>query len=71
MHAQIAKVWKPARGKLSLKQNEVRKLMELHAKIARDEDANGWGDETRAYLKSLIKAVRLISYRDTNQWQIR
>jgi hypothetical protein len=36
---------------------EVWKLMELHAKIAHDEDASEWDDETRAYLKSLIKNV--------------
>ena len=38
-------------------EDEVWKLMELHAKIAHDEDAKGWDDETRAYLKSLIKTV--------------
>ena len=34
-------------------EDEVWKLMELHAKIAHDEDAS----ETQAYLKTLIKAV--------------
>ena len=38
-------------------EDEVWKLMELHAKIAHDEDASGWDHETRAYLKSLIKTV--------------
>ena len=36
---------------------EVRKLMELRAKPAHAEDSGGWVDETRAYLKSLIKTV--------------
>lgn len=36
-------------------EEEVWKLMELHAKIAHDEDASEWDDETRAYLKTLIK----------------
>ena len=35
----------------------VWKLMELHAKIAHDEDASEWGEETRAYLKTLIKTA--------------
>lgn len=38
-------------------EDEVWKLMELHAKIAHDEDASEWDDETRAYLKTLIKIV--------------
>ncbi|MBT8433107.1 MAG: DUF1059 domain-containing protein [Gammaproteobacteria bacterium] len=38
-------------------QDEIWKLMELHAKIAHQEDANGWDDDTRDYLKSLIKTV--------------
>lgn len=38
-------------------EDEVWKLMGLHAKLAHDEDVNGWDDETRAYLKSLIKTV--------------
>ena len=38
-------------------EDEVWKLMELHAKIAHDEDANEWDDETRVYLKTLIKTV--------------
>lgn len=38
-------------------EDEVWKLMELHAKIAHGEDANEWDDETRSYLKTLIKTV--------------
>ena len=38
-------------------EDEVWKLMELHAKIAHDEDANAWDADTRAYLKTLIKVV--------------
>jgi predicted small metal-binding protein len=38
-------------------EDEVWKLMGLHAKIAHDEDANEWDDETLAYLKTLIKTV--------------
>jgi predicted small metal-binding protein len=38
-------------------EDEVWKLMELHAKIAHDENANEWDDETQAYLKTLIKTV--------------
>ena len=38
-------------------EDEVWKLMGLHAKIAHDEDASQWDDETLAYLKSLIKTV--------------
>jgi len=38
-------------------EEEVWKLMELHAKIAHDEDASEWDDETRAYLKTLIKTA--------------
>ena len=38
-------------------EDEVWKLMELHAKIAHDEDADGWDGDTRAYLKTLIKVV--------------
>ena len=36
-------------------EEELWKLVELHAKIAHDEDASEWDDETRAYLKSLVK----------------
>ena len=36
---------------------EVWALMELHAKFAHNEDASEWDDETRTYLKTLIKAV--------------
>ena len=38
-------------------EDEVWKLIELHAKIAHDEDANQWDDETRNHLKTLIKTV--------------
>jgi predicted small metal-binding protein len=38
-------------------EDEVWKLMELHAKIAHDEDPSKWDDETRAYLKTLIKTT--------------
>lgn len=38
-------------------EEEVWELMGLHAKIAHDEDASEWDDETRTYLKTLIKAV--------------
>ena len=31
-------------------EEEVWKLMELHAKIAHDEDASEWDEETRTYL---------------------
>ena len=38
-------------------EEEVWSLMELHAKIAHDEDASEWDVETRDYLKTLIKTV--------------
>lgn len=38
-------------------EKQVCNLMELHAKIAHEEDTNEWDDETRTYLKPLIKAV--------------
>jgi len=38
-------------------EEEVWKLLKLHAKIAHDEDASKWDDETWAYLKTLIKDV--------------
>ncbi len=38
-------------------EDEVWKLMELHAKIAHEEDASEWDEETRTYLKTLIKTV--------------
>jgi len=38
-------------------EEEVWELMKLHAKIAHDEDASEWDDETQTYLKTLIKAV--------------
>ena len=36
-------------------ENEFWKLVELHALVAHEEDAGEWDDETRAYLKSLVK----------------
>ena len=38
-------------------EEEVWELIGLHAKIAHDEDASEWDDETRSYLKTLIKTV--------------
>jgi len=38
-------------------EDEVWRLMEVHAMIAHDEDASEWDDETRGYLKTLIKTV--------------
>ena len=37
-------------------EDEVWKLMELHAQIAHGEDPSAWTGEDRAYLKTLIKA---------------
>ena len=36
-------------------QDEVWRLMELHAVIAHGEDPSSWDDETRRYLQTLIK----------------
>ena len=38
-------------------EEELWKLMELHAVIAHGEDPSTWDDETRAYAKTLIKTV--------------
>ena len=38
-------------------EEEVCKLMELHAVIAHGEDPSTWDDETRAYAKTLIKTL--------------
>ena len=38
-------------------EGEVWKLLELHAKITHEEDASEWDEDTRAYLKTLIKAA--------------
>jgi predicted small metal-binding protein len=38
-------------------EDEVCKLIGLHAKIVHDEDAGKWDDETLAYLPTLIKTV--------------
>ncbi len=37
-------------------EDEVWKLMELHAVVAHGEDPSSWDDETRHYLKTLIKS---------------
>jgi len=36
-------------------EDEVWKLMELHAVVAHGEDPSSWDGETREYLKTLIK----------------
>lgn len=36
-------------------EDEVWKLMELHAAVAHDEDPSAWSDDDRTYLKTLIK----------------
>ena len=38
-------------------EDEVWKLMELHAEIAHGENVNDWDDETRVYLKTLVREV--------------
>ena len=38
-------------------EDELWQLVALHAKIAHNEDAGGWDDDTRAYLRSLVKTV--------------
>jgi len=38
-------------------EDEVWKLMELHAVVAHGEDPSKWDDETREYLGTLIKPV--------------
>ena len=43
-------------GKMTAEtETELVQLIELHAKIAHDEDASEWDPETRAYVLSLIK----------------
>ena len=37
-------------------EDEVWKLMELHASVAHGEDPAAWSDEDRVYLKTLIKS---------------
>ncbi len=37
-------------------EDEVWKLMELHATHAHGEDPKAWSDEDRSYLKGLIKS---------------
>ena len=39
--------------------DEVWKLMELHAQVAHDENPAEWDGETRAYLATLIKPVKV------------
>lgn len=36
-------------------EDEIWRLVELHAVVAHDEDPSSWDDETRNYLKTLIK----------------
>ena len=36
-------------------EDEIWKLMELHASVAHGEDPGQWSDEDRKYLKTLIK----------------
>lgn len=36
-------------------QDEIVKLMELHAVVAHGEDPSSWSDEDRAFLATLIK----------------
>lgn len=36
-------------------EDELWKLVELHAVIAHGEDPSTWDDETRQYLKTLVK----------------
>ena len=44
-------------GKITTEsEEELIKLVELHAVIAHEEDPKSWDKETRAYLKTLIKA---------------
>ena len=38
-------------------QNEVIKLMELHAVVAHGENPSAWSDDDRAYLITLVKSV--------------
>lgn len=37
--------------------DELWKLMELHTRIAHDEDASDWDEPTRDYLDTLIRPV--------------
>jgi hypothetical protein len=37
-------------------ENEVWKLIEVHATVAHGEDPSAWSDEDRTFLKTLIKA---------------
>jgi len=37
-------------------EDEICKLIELHAAVAHGEDPATWSDQDRAYLKSLVKS---------------
>ncbi len=37
-------------------EDELWRLMELHASVAHEEDPREWSDEDRKYLKTLIKS---------------
>ena len=37
-------------------EEEVMKLMELHAVVAHGEDPSAWSDEDKAYFKTFIKS---------------
>ena len=37
-------------------EDELWKLMELHASVAHEEDPREWSDEDRKFLKTLIKS---------------
>ena len=37
-------------------EDEIWRLMELHASVAHDEDPGAWSDEDKAYLKTLISS---------------
>ncbi len=39
-------------------EEELWQLVGLHAKIAHGENAEEWDDETKTYLKSLVKTVK-------------
>ena len=38
-------------------EDELQQLVGLHAKIAHGENAEEWDDETKTYLKTLVKTV--------------
>ena len=58
MLAQIAKRWKHVLGRSSRRyEEEVWKLLALHAKITHGQETGERDDRDPAYLKSLIKKV--------------